>query len=626
MNPKIAALINHAVQHFHNGDLEPAEQVLKKVLRKQPGNFDALHILGVIKGLEDDKEEAIRLFKKALLINEGNNFVYFNLAKALSESGRDEESLPHHAKATELAPDHHEAWLNYGRSQTNLGLHEQAIASYDRAIQLNSDYAEAWYNKGVALDQLKRHHESIAAYGQALRIRPDFVDAWINKGAALDELKRYDEALVAYEQALRFQPASAKAWANRGLTLHELKRYEEALADYERALSIQPDNSVAWTNKGFTLGELKRYDEALSALGRAIDIQPDNIRAWTNKGFTLGELKRYDEAMAVYTAALSIQPDDAETNHNLAHLYLLRMQFDKGWEQYEWRWLARTTFNSPRLTTQKPLWDGGRSGERLLVWGEQGIGDQILYGSLLGELRQYPQKKIISVDSRLIPLFRRVFPEYEYPGGLSEAGKLDYDFQIPMGSLGRYFRHSPQDFSGGQYPYLKADEALAARIRQQIRKEDGLLCGLSWKSNNKNFGDDKSLSLLNLLPILSLKNCQFVDLQYGDTGIERSPLEEKFGISIHGVDGIDNYSNIDGLASVIEACDLVVTVSNTTAHLAGALSKKTLLLLPFSRGKLWYWHHINGRSLWYPSVSVFEQPAPGDWAAPVAQIAAILKK
>lgn len=556
MNPKIASLLDQAIRHFHNGELKSAGQLLKKILRKQPGNFDALHILGVIKGLEDDKEEAIRLFKKALLINEGNNFVYFNLAKALSESGRDEESLPHHARATELAPDHHEAWLNYGRSQTNLGLHEQAIASYDRAIQLNSDYAEAWYNKGVALDQLKRHHESIAAYGQALRIRSDFVDAWINKGAALDELKRYDEALAAYEQAL--------------------------------------------------------------------SIQPDHVKAWNNKGFTLDALKRQGEALFAYKRALGIQPDYAEAHYNLGIHHLSLMQFDSGWEKYEWRWLAKN-FDSPRLITTKAFWDGGKSGERVLVWSEQGIGDQILYGSLLGDLREFPQKKIISVDPRLIPLFRRMFPEYEYPDGLSEAGKLDYDFQIPMGSLGRYFRHLPRDFSGGQYPYLKADEALAAGIGQQIRKEDRLLCGLSWKSNNKNFGDDKSLSLLNLLPILSLGNCQFVDLQYGDTRIERSLLEENFGISIRGVDGIDNYSNIDGLASVIEACDLVVTVSNTTAHLAGALGKKTLLLLPFSRGKLWYWHHINGRSLWYPSVSVFEQASPENWAAPIAQIASTLK-
>lgn len=586
MDPKTASLLNQAIRHYHYGDLSLAGQLLKKILRKQPLNFDALHILGVIKGIENDKEEAIRLFKKALLIDQGNNFVHFNLAKALSESGRDEESLPHHAKATELAPDHHEAWLNYGRSQANLGLYDQAIASYDRAIQLNPDYAEAWYNKGVALDQLKRYPESIAAYEQALHIRADFVDAWVNKGAALDELKRYDEALAAYEQAIRFQPASARAWANRGLALHGLKRHEEALADYERALSIQPDNSVAWTNKGFTLGELKRYDEALSALGRAIDIRPDNIRAWTNRGFTLSELKRYDEAMAAYTAALGIQPDDAEANHNLAQLYLLLMQFDKGWEKYEWRWLIKN-FNSPRLATQKPLWDGGRSGERLLVWDEQGIGDQILYGSLLGDLGEFPQKKIIAVDPRLIPLFRRVFPEYEYPGGLSEAGKLDYDFQIPMGSLGRYFRHSPQDFSRGQYPYLKADEALAAGIRQQIRKEGGLLCGLSWKSNNKNVGNDKSLSLLSLLPILSLKNCQFVDLQYGDTEAERSRLQEELGVTLHRVEEIDNYRDIDGLAAIIQACDLVVTASNTTAHLAGALGRKTLLLLPFSRGRFW---------------------------------------
>lgn len=557
MDSKITILLTQAIQRFHNGDLKPAEQLLKKVLRKQPGNFDALHILGVIKGIENDKEEAIRLFKKALLIDQGNNFVYFNLAKALSESGRDEESLPHHVKATELAPDHHEAWLNYGRSQANLGLYDQAIASYDRAIQLNPDYAEAWYNKGVALDQLKRYSESIAAYEQALRIRADFVDAWVNKGAALDELKRYNEALADYEQAIRIQPAYAKAW--------------------------------------------------------------------NNKGFTLGELKRYDEAFVAYDKALDIQPDYAEANHNLGLLYLSLLQFDKGWEKYEWRWLTKS-FDSPKLATQKPSWRGDRCSGRLLIWAEQGIGDQILYGSLLGNLKEFPQEKIISVESRLTPLFKRAFPEYTFLGKPSEVNAIDYDFQIPMGSLGRYFRHSPQDFAKGVYPYFKADEALAGRLRQQIRQENRLLCGLSWKSSNKNSGNDKSLSLLSLLPILSLENYQFVDLQYGDTGAEKSLLEEKFGISIHKAEEIDNYHDIDGLAALIRACDLVVTASNTTAHLAGALGKETLLLLPYNRGKFWYWHHINGRSLWYPSVSVFEQQVPEDWTEPVVQIESLLKK
>lgn len=640
------------------GDFESALELAGAAVKADPRSAQAHLGLGHLRAATGQPEAALQSYDQALAFRPDYPEALYSQGNALQGLKRHEEAVASYDRLLALSPDVPEVLTNRGNALHDLKRYGEALASYDRALTRLPGVAMLHNNRGNTLREMKRFAEALASLDRALALEPGYVEALINRGNVLQDLGRYEEALACFDAVLKRQPDHVAVLRYHGDVLCELRRYQDALSSYDRAmllepdnvetlnsrgialcaagrpldalenydrvLAMQPDHGEAWTNKGLAFHELKRYEEALAAYEQSLGIQPGNAKAWTNKGFTLSELKRYDEALAACDRALGIQADAAEAHHNLAHLYLSLMQFDKGWEKYEWRWLIKN-FSSPRLATQKPLWDGGGSGERLLVWDEQGIGDQILYGSLLGDLREFPQKKIISVDPRLIPLFRRVFPEYEYPDGFPEAGKLDYDFQIPMGSLGRYFRHSPRDFSKGVYPYLKADEALAARIRHQTRKESRLLCGLSWNSRNKNVGDDKSLSLLNLLPILSLKNCQFVDLQYGDTRIERSLLEEKFGISIHGVDGIDNYSNIDGLAAIIQACDLVVTVSNTTAHLAGALGRKTLLLLPFSRGRFWYWHHINGRSLWYPSVSVFEQPAPGNWAAPITQIESTLK-
>ena len=111
-----------------------------------------------------------------------------------------------------------------------------------------------------------------------------------------------------------------------------------------------------------------------------------------------------------------------------------------------------------------------------------------------------------------------------------------------------------------------------------------------------------------------------IDLQYGDTREEREALKKRNGININKVNDIDNFSNIDGLASLIDACDFIVTISNVTAHIAGALGKKVFLMVPYSKGRCWYWHDGLKQSLWYPSIQIFSQTEAGDWSLPINQI------
>jgi ADP-heptose:LPS heptosyltransferase len=119
---------------------------------------------------------------------------------------------------------------------------------------------------------------------------------------------------------------------------------------------------------------------------------------------------------------------------------------------------------------------------------------------------------------------------------------------------------------------------------------------------------------------LKLPFIHFVDLQYGDTDEERSFFKNEFNISITKVDDIDNFNDIDGLASLIDACDFIVTISNVTAHIAGALGKKVYLMVPFDEGKIWYWHDALNISLWYPSIQIFRQTKVGDWSEPINEI------
>jgi ADP-heptose:LPS heptosyltransferase len=149
--------------------------------------------------------------------------------------------------------------------------------------------------------------------------------------------------------------------------------------------------------------------------------------------------------------------------------------------------------------------------------------------------------------------------------------------------------------------------------------------GLSWLSKNQDIGAAKSLHLSQLAPLWAQTNAQWLDLQYGDTTIERQSFAQKTAHVLHKVEEVDNFFDLEGLSALIVACQGVVTTSNSTAHLAGALNQRSALLVPFGKGKLWYWHSLNGRSLWYPSIHIFEQAADGSWEQAIAQAASFVQ-
>jgi ADP-heptose:LPS heptosyltransferase len=145
--------------------------------------------------------------------------------------------------------------------------------------------------------------------------------------------------------------------------------------------------------------------------------------------------------------------------------------------------------------------------------------------------------------------------------------------------------------------------------------------GLSWVSKAPVGGASKSARLADFEALLRLPGCRFVDLQYGDTGEERAALARDLGIVVERLGDIDNTNDLDGLAALMSACDAVVTVSNTTAHLAGALGRPTFVMVPHGFARIWYWFHDRGQSPWYPRVAVRRQQGGQPWADVVAAVA-----
>jgi tetratricopeptide (TPR) repeat protein len=567
--------------------------------------------------------EAAELLQRALPLAPDRVSILTNLAAALLKLERPEEALAHATRAIELNPDDAGACLNAGGALLRLNKYDAALPHLDQALRLDAAYVEAWSNRGKALNGLGRHAEALASCDRALELDAEHLEAWSNRGKALHALRHYEEALAAYERVVTRRPDDAETWSNRGDALNELRRHDEALASCDRALQLDPRLAEAWTNRGNVLTELARYDEALASHDRALALKADFATAWSNRGLTLLYLRRHAEALASFERAKTIAPDHALAHFNEGVARLSRGELERGWDEYEWRW--KTGKAAPRPGIDAPVWNGARVAGTLLLWCEQGLGDQILHLSMLEEARRLAADVIVALEPRLVPLARRSFPEVRIVSCEEPLPAGPVDAWIPMGSLGKLLRRSWQDFAGARIPYLQADRSRSAGIRSQLTRRHPSVCGLSWLSQNAPFGRQKSIRLQDMLDVLRTPGIEFVDLQYGDTREERRELSSRHGLSLTHLDEIDNTRDIDGLAALIGACDSVVTISNTTAHLAGALGSRPYVMLPYSHGRFWYWHEDREDSPWYPGATLIRQPRPADWRPVFERIASELR-
>ena len=333
------------------------------------------------------------------------------------------------------------------------------------------------------------------------------------------------------------------------------------------------------------------------------------------------ELKRYDEAIACYDKALSLKPDYAEGWFNKAVLNLSLKKYQAGWGNYDWR-LKTKDFQLEMAIEGLALWSGLKC-KHLLIFSEQGVGDIIFYASMLEIAKNRVDSITISVDLRLLPILSRSFPEIKF---IDKSVPLDaslYDAQIPFASLPVVMNITP-DMVGRRVPYLIDNDELTTTLKNKLCSKKRLKCGVAWKSKNQRLGIDKSILLSDLNDIFQVDGYEFINLQYGDTQQEIKDLENNYAAKLTTIEGIDLFKNIDGLLSIIQACDFIVTTSNVTAHLAGALGKTTFLLVPYSAGRIWYWHQ-EAISSWYPSISLYSQGQNFEWNGAIKDIALRLK-
>ena len=394
-------------------------------------------------------------------------------------------------------------------------------------------------------------------------------------------------------------------------------------AVFERAVALDPNDAGARNNLGQFLQDRDDLAGAVAQYTRALEIDPRHADAISNMGFVLEEQGRRDEAMVFYQRALQANPQLARAAFNLGVGHLCRGEFAPGWELLESRFDIVPPVTPRRDIALAPFVraDFGR-GHRVAIWKEQGVGDQLVFATLLPELESRGERFVLEVDRRLVPAFRRAHPGWSVVGPDESATAFaGCDRQLALGSLGGLLRPDAASFSAAPRSLLAADEARVAASRAALGPAGKRVLGISWRSFRPRARGkvvrNKSAPLVTFAPLE--RDFRLLDLQYGDTDEERAAFAAA-GHRLERLAGLDLFEDIDGVLAAIAACDAVVTTSNVTAHFAGALGKRTLLIYLRGQPPFHYWvPGPDGRSRWYPSIEIVSGAEISTWDQAIAK-------
>lgn len=446
------------------------------------------------------------------------------------------------------------------------------------------------------------------------------VKSMLRRAAELCEAGELDESFRLAERVLEYDPHQHFAIAIAAMCQMKAGRIGVAYHLFRRVLEYDNREEV-WNNLGYCLGERHaNLKEAITWYEKCLDGE-DAPTALANLAMVYSKMGDHPRAVDHAEAALAARPDWHMPKVNAAMSMLAMKQWRKGWEWYDEA--LGTHPSRPRISyhdQDTPLWDG--HGGSVIIYPEQGLGDQIMFASMVQEAIDRAEHVVLDAEPRLVGLFKRSFPRATVVS--SNRGPLilpeprEIDAAMPIGSLGRLFRNDDGDFPGTAY--LKPDHGRVVQWRallDLLPKRPKI--GVMWQGGTATTGEDiRSVTLDDLLPVLGL-DAEFISLNHRK-GAEReiAAFSAKHGYRIWHWDRVHRTGDYDDTAALIEALDCVVSVTTSVIHMAGALGKKVYCLVP----KMPAWRYGNeGKTIpWYGSVALYRETESG-WRAPVMLIA-----
>lgn len=495
-----------------------------------------------------------------------------------------------------------ELHFNLGNALKGSGDFNGAERAYGKAIALKPDLLEARFNLANLCRDQGRPKDAQEGYAALLAHQPGHVGALANLGSLLQSSDPASAATLL-QRALTIEPAHYSAANTLGLAAADAGRW------LRRARALAPDHPAAWSNLADQLRVQARLEESDSCYRAAISLDPGNAGLLTNLGLATYELQQSDLADRFHGRALAVDPQLPQAQWNRALTALAQGKLAAGWQWYEARFAAGAT---PPRQFPMPRWQGEPlAGRTLLVWREQGIGDELTWATCLPDLLALGNC-LIECEPRLASLYARSFPAATVRADDPRA-PAQADLHVPIGSLPLYLRPTLGSFV--QRRLLVPDPVLVEKWRGRLLAlGPGLKIGLSWRSLRTRQGSQLGRSYTTLADwqaLFELPGVQVVSLQYDDDAAERD------GHPLHLWPDLDLRNDIENVAALIDALDGVITVSNSVAALAGCLARPTLEI---ALADSWSWLGT-GTSLWFAgNRAVFRLPSDSDWTKQIAEV------
>ncbi|MGZ8209399.1 MAG: tetratricopeptide repeat protein [Burkholderiales bacterium] len=492
---------------------------------------------------------------------------------------------------------------------------EEALAALERLLAVHPDHAQALAEQGEVLSGLGRFEDAADSFALALAFDPSNPQGWLGYGGLLRRAGRLSEAADHLRQAVALSPQSTEAWFELALALNAAGGTVEAAQAYEQAITADPLKPGPYVNLGLLcLAQLGEPARAEMLFRRALELEPDCVETQTNIGLALHEQGRSAAALAHYDHLVQRDPGCVEYRWHRATVRLALGMFEGGWEDHEARKQRQGRWRAPFAL---PEWNGQRlAGGELLIHAEQGLGDEIMFASCIPDAMVLADC-VIECDRRLRDLFERSFPGARVEGVDRAAEDRQWLAKYPrltaecaIGSLPRIFRRSAEAFPQHR-GYLVPDRTQVARWRIAIGGPARTFnVGIAWRGGTfTTRGELRSTALNDWAPLLKIAGARFFALQ-GARPEELREIESAHGVRIM-TDGAALKDDIEALASLVEALDLVITVQASVAHIAGALGKAVWIVLNPSAE----WRYLNEGSHmpWYPSARVFRRSREEAW-------------
>lgn len=416
---------------------------------------------------------------------------------------------------------------------------------------------------------------------------------------SLVDAGEYDKVLKIAESMLYDDSNDVGGLFYAATALSNLNHEETAYTLMRQATLIRPDRPEVWQNMGHICDKIWRYEEALFCYGKAHAIDPMDYQTLASMASAYVGLGKPELAIVYAKRALELNPHSeiAQVNKGFAHLTL--KEWEEGWRGYEQMLGHKSRRRKATAYTNPPkIWDG-KTHENVVVYGEQGIGDEIMFASCIADAEKHAKTITIDCTKKLEGLFRRSFPQHHVFGTRQETapvwmGRVDVDSSIAIGSLPYHYRHADADFP--KTPYLVADPLRRRMYRALLDGlGEGMKVGISWHGGNS-LGGIRRLEIDRLQDLVeSFPGVKWVNLNYKDA--------ETYGLPIHTFPFATQTEDYDDTAALVAELDLVISVPQAVVHLAGALGKEAWCIAPDVAR--WIYGREGYEHTWYGSVSIY---------------------